>query len=76
MLNNEVIPVEGSSDLVRDPNSGAIINTNKTAYENALAVAKAAKEKEEKIKSLESDINTIKDDITSMKEMLLQLIKG
>lgn len=76
MSNKNLVPVEGNSDLVRDPSSHAIINTNRRAYENAVAVARAAKEKEKKIKSLENDINTIKDDITSMKEMLAQLIKG
>ena len=76
MLKENLIPVEGNPDLARDPDSHAIINTNKTAYQNAIAVAKAAKAKEKKIESLENDINTIKDDITSMKEMLVQLIKG
>jgi hypothetical protein len=53
-----VIPVEGHSDLKRDPASGAIININK----GNVAVIKAARRKaEERIQTLENDMSEIKD---------------
>jgi len=30
---SDLIPVEGNTDLVRDPNTDQIINTNQSAYQ-------------------------------------------
>ena len=58
--------IEGHKNLVRDDKNMAIINTDKNAYNNAKAL------KAKNIKQT-SEINTLKDEINDMKELLLQI---
>ena len=47
-MSKEYIKVEGYTELARDSNSHAIINTSKSAYQRAVSRAKAAtKERDE-----------------------------
>ena len=62
------VPVEGHPDLVRDAESGAILNMNSAAIHQArekkkLRQQKQLQEKEdrERLDSLESDISEIKE---------------
>ena len=41
-MSKEYLKVEGYDNLVRDNNSHAIINTDKSAYQRAVARSKAA----------------------------------
>jgi hypothetical protein len=65
---NKYQRVEGSSGLVRDPRSGAIININKTEAAQARNRKKVWKEQQE-------EISTLKDDVTLIKEMLSKLLE-
>ena len=56
------------TQYVRDINSKAILNTNRNALENYKL---ARKQKEKEI----SDINSMKQDILELKELVKQLIK-
>ena len=56
------------TQYVRDVNSKAILNTNRNALENYKL---AKKRKEQEI----SDINSMKQDILELKELVKQLIK-
>ena len=49
-MSERYLKVEGYSELVRDTNSSAIINTNKTAYVKAVARAKAASQQRDEIR--------------------------
>lgn len=71
----ELIEVESRQDLARDPESGAIINTNKSAYKAAVNAARKRKEEAKKIESLETDINNIKQDLNDIKNLLGQLLE-
>jgi hypothetical protein len=62
------VPVEGHPHLVRDMNSGAILNTNRSAIQQARERKIARKQREldeqrdkERLDSLESDISEIKE---------------
>ena len=72
----ELSQIKGQKDLVRDLNTGAILNINKEAF----AGAKRARQKREKAKEqLETntiDINSIKTELTEIKPMLRTLIDG
>jgi hypothetical protein len=74
-MNQEFKIVEGRPDLVRDPTSGAIVNTNRSAYEQAVAAAKKAKEKNDKLDSAIEDINNLKEELTDIKSMLSQILQ-
>jgi|TARA_R110001592_G_scaffold7777_1_gene43185 hypothetical protein len=60
------IKVEGSQNLYRDEDSSAIINTDTTA----LSRAKLLKSR---ISSQDREINTLKEEINEMKDILLQI---
>lgn len=68
------IKVEGHSDLYRDPNTGAIINKNKSEYDVYTMAQKARMTDRERINNIESDMNKIKDELYGIKLMLQTLL--
>jgi len=69
------LKVEGHPNLKRDAVTGAIINSNNSAYQNYLI--KKAKNNAEKneIENMKIDINQLKTDISDIKNILLKLIE-
>ena len=63
----ELIPVEGHTQLGRDPNSNAILNTDLTAYE---AYRKARREARRK----ETEMSTLKGEVEELKALVKSLI--
>jgi len=70
----EYLKVEGHKDLVRDVNSGAIINRNRSAYEMAKKRAAEAQKQRDEIRSATREINTLKCEIHEIKDMLTVLL--
>lgn len=68
------LKVEGNDSLVRDVSSKAIINTNNKAYQEYINKRNAAKQMKEQISSQQEEINSIKNEVTEIKELLLKLI--
>ncbi len=66
--------VEDNADLVRDPYSHAIVNTNQSAYNQAVAAAKIAKAKNKKLEAAEADINNLKQEMSEIKGLLQELL--
>ena len=48
--------VKDNSDLVRDPNTGSILNTNSLDYEKYVAQRKAKSQEHQKTENIERDI--------------------
>lgn len=68
------VNIESKPGLVRDMSSGAILNTNQTDYENYMnrkAQLEATKLKEAE---REEEINKLKNDVSEIKQMLIQLL--
>ena len=63
------IKVEGHSNLYRDANSGAVINTNHSEYERYMK-AKANRD------GMVSEINNLKQELDEIKQLLKQLTNG
>lgn len=63
------LKVEGHSNLYRDVNSGAIINSNRQEYEQYMK-AKTNRE------NLVNEINTLKQDLDEIKNLLKKLTNG
>jgi hypothetical protein len=55
------IKVEGHSNLVRDTNSGAILNINKSEVEIARARKEARRQKDREFEDLKNEVSEIKD---------------
>ena len=66
--------VDGHRDLVRDNNSGAIINRNRSAYEIARKRAADAQKQRDEIRSATREINTLKCEMHEIKDMLKILL--
>ena len=70
------ISVEGNSDLVRDPNTDQIINTNTTAYEQYINRRKQRKLEKEKSLTIESDLASLRNEMNEIKSLLKELVNG
>ena len=73
--------VEGELDLVRDMNSTAIVNRNRSAYEMAKKRSEDAKrklieeeEQRDSIRNATREINTLKSEMHEIKHLLQQLV--
>lgn len=72
-MNNEYHRVKGHDDLIRDPNTNSIINTNVSEYNNYLTRRKLKNKETEKIENLEKDLSDLKNDIDEIKSLLRSL---
>tara|TARA_R110002167_G_scaffold26683_1_gene91725 strand:+ start:539 stop:775 length:237 start_codon:yes stop_codon:yes gene_type:complete len=68
--------VEGHPDLVRDMNSGAIINRNRNAYDRAKKRAAEAQISRDQIRDTTRDINILKSEMHEIKSLLNQLVSN
>ena len=69
------LKVAGHASLVRDTSTGAILNTNKSEYEEYIARQRQAEEREAEISQHTEDINNIKNELQDIKSLLLQILK-
>jgi len=67
--------VEGHNNLVRDKRTSVILNTNKTEIERARKLKTVQKEKEKHITNLTNEVDTLRDDVTQIKELLFRLLE-
>ena len=73
-MNQNYYKVEGHSNLVRDINTNAIINTNMNDYENYKSLKKIKEQERQKMECLENELNEIKNDMNEIKSLLRSLI--
>tara|TARA_Y100000389_G_C17314958_1_gene439960 strand:+ start:710 stop:940 length:231 start_codon:yes stop_codon:yes gene_type:complete len=73
-MNDNHIQVEGHPDLVRDRHSHAIINRNRSAYDQAKKRAKEAQQSRDEIRTATREINNIKSEMHEIKSLLKQLV--
>ena len=73
---SNLIPVEGNNDLVRDPKTDQIINTNTSAYEQYISQRKRRKLEKEKSLSVEQDLASLKSEMNEIKSLLKELVNG
>ena len=78
-MHNRYVNVEGHTSLVRDTETGAIVNTNRTEYERYVKQKRLFQERNSQIEQINkhtNEINSIKDDLQEIKSMLLQMVKN
>ena len=68
--------IEGRADLVKDPDTGAIINIDDAAHRSAVAGHKARQRAKEELKNNTNEINSIKEELTEIKTLLKALVDG
>ena len=72
----DYIPVEGSGDLVRDPHTDQIINTNASAYQQYITRRQKRKLEKEKSLNIEEDLANLKSEMSEIKSLLKELVNG
>ena len=73
-MDRKYLQVEGHDDLVRDTESTAIINKNRSAYLIAKQRAEAAQRQRDAIRNANREINNIKSEMHEIKSMLKTLL--
>ena len=72
----EFVKVKDHENLVRDPLSNGIINTNNSDYDEYIARRDAAKVQKEKSSTMEEDLANLKGEINEIKSLLKDLVNG
>lgn len=67
--------VQGYTSLVKDTNSKAVINTNKTEYQMYMQKYKAREKQSDVLRDTVKEINTLKSELFEIKKMLKEVIK-
>ena len=68
--------VKDNSDLVRDPHTGSILNTNSLDYEKYVAQRKAKSQEHQTTENIERDISTLRQELDEIKSLLRELVNG
>jgi hypothetical protein len=77
-----LVKINGYSGLLKDTKNGGVINVDKTSYEYHQMSKNLAKQRlleqhetKETIINIQQEVECIKNDISTIKEMLLQITK-
>lgn len=74
MIDKTVLKVRDHPTLYRDPNSKAILVVDQTARQNYINQRTIAQKTAETADSLQKEMNSVKQELTELKEMLRVLI--
>ena len=75
MHNNKYLKVEGKTNLIRDKDTNAIINTDNVGYQSYITNREKLLSDKERIDNLEGQIHEIKSDLGDIKDLLLKALK-
>ena len=67
--------IEGTNDFVRDNDTGAVVNINRTEVQAARERKRLWKEDQAKRASLENDVNSLKKEMSEIKGLLSQIVE-
>jgi len=70
------LKVENNSSLVRDITSNAIVNTNSDDYNQYMRNKEMTLERLSKINEQDAQINSLKQDMDELKQMVASLLKN
>ena len=65
--------VEGFSSLVRDTDSNAIVNVNKSEYQLYMSRYNAREKKSDDLRDTVKEINTLKQELFEIKKLLKEI---
>ena len=72
----ELVPVQDHKHLVRDLESGAILNTDLKVAEGLRLAKRNRQKSKDQLETNTNDINSIKTELSEIKTMLRTLING
>ena len=68
------LKVESDTSLIRDMNTNAIVNRNKSEYDKFMNISRKKYEEKIKFNELKSDVDSLKTDISEIKTLLKQIV--
>jgi len=72
-MNNYLI-VETDRNLIRDLNSNAIVNKNKSEYDQFLKISEQKYKEKKEFENLKHEVNSIKNDLSEIKSLLTFIV--
>jgi len=75
MNDGQFLQVDDRPDLVRDTQSNAIVNRNRSAFESAKRRADEAQRHRDEIRNATREINSLKSEMHEIKSLLRQLVE-
>ena len=75
-MTDNMKPIEGYDNLVKDMHSKAVINTDKSAYGTAKKRALAAQAQRDEIRNTTREINNLKCEMHEIKSLLKELVNN
>ena len=70
---NKFYRVEGHSQIVKNPKTGTLLNTNKVELTNARKRKKIKVEQKEKQERLEQEVSDLRSEMAEIKSLLKQI---
>ena len=71
-----IVKVKGHTHLVRDLKSQAIINTDSSAYARYMARKAKQKRKDDEMRSVIREVNSLKTEMREIKDLLREIKNG
>ena len=69
-----MIKVEGHQNLYRDPNTGAIVNTDRRAYLEYVRQRNALKKQKEEKRDMEKELSNLHEEVNELKRLVHDLL--
>ena len=73
---SKYLKVEGHQSLVRDTNSGAIVNSSVSEYEVYMKRVRSREEQGDQIRNAVKEINNLKAELREIKGLIKELVNG
>ena len=73
---SKFLKVEGHQSLVRDTNSGAILNTNVSEYQMYMERVRSREQQGDQIRNAGKEINNLKAELREIKVLIKELVHG
>ena len=73
---SKFLKVEGHQSLVRDTNSGAIVNSSVSEYEVYMKRVRSREEQGDQIRNAVKEINNLKAELREIKGLIKELVNG
>ncbi len=74
MRKNRFLPVENKEGIYRDSSTRSLVNTNKKDFDDYISNRKRLLSDKQRINDLEVKVDSLKDDIGDIKNLLLKIV--
>ena len=68
------LKVDTDVSLLRDTDTNAIVNTNRSEFDKFMKLSEAKYKEKEEFETLKSDVNTMKNDLDEIKSLLKSIV--